>query len=469
MSNISILGSGGGNTPAMSNMTWYVATTGSDSNPGTITQPFRTIQHAINVAASYNYQNLYTATINVADGTYAVNGAPPTVTLLPLTDYPANQYPSLIGNAAARTNCIISNTAGDALATEWYVFWSVNGFQLKSTSGANCDLNCQNYSVVNINNIDFAGSGVLLSATAYSIVGAIGASLSSSTTAATNAIKSFAYSAVPTDGGTWTFNNNPAFSNYVLYASDYSIIGTGAYTNAGTVTGNRLFMFGYSNLEFEGARSTLPGNGTIVIDQPSIYAGDTNSVLGAYENTSSTLANTIVLSDGAGNVEGDYSLTTAGVWSFDNNMQVTSNSTFTTSFTLINSSAGGKPWGLLSTGGAVFNAGWFALIDFDGDAIPIAINDTILALANNVVLNWDSTTDPVANTPDTGLLRESAGVVKVTNGASGYGTLDAAGYKASGTAGISATITTAKVTPVTGANGSMTFVNGILTAQTQAT
>jgi len=35
--------------------------------------------------------------------------------------------------------------------------------------------------------------------------------------------------------------------------------------------------------------------------------------------------------------------------------------------------------------------------------------------------------------------------------------------------GISAVITTAKITPVTGANGSMTFVNGILTAQTQAT
>jgi len=38
-----------------------------------------------------------------------------------------------------------------------------------------------------------------------------------------------------------------------------------------------------------------------------------------------------------------------------------------------------------------------------------------------------------------------------------------------GNDGISATITTAKLTPVTGANGSMTFVGGILTAQTQAT
>ena len=40
---------------------------------------------------------------------------------------------------------------------------------------------------------------------------------------------------------------------------------------------------------------------------------------------------------------------------------------------------------------------------------------------------------------------------------------------ADGSAGITATITTAKITHITGSNGSMTFKNGILTAQTQAT
>lgn len=46
--------------------------------------------------------------------------------------------------------------------------------------------------------------------------------------------------------------------------------------------------------------------------------------------------------------------------------------------------------------------------------------------------------------------------------------VEAATYSVGGTAGISATITTAKLTSG-GANGSMTFVNGILTAQTAAT
>ena len=40
---------------------------------------------------------------------------------------------------------------------------------------------------------------------------------------------------------------------------------------------------------------------------------------------------------------------------------------------------------------------------------------------------------------------------------------------ADGSAGITATITTARLTPVTGTQGSMTFKNGLLTAQTQAT
>ncbi len=46
---------------------------------------------------------------------------------------------------------------------------------------------------------------------------------------------------------------------------------------------------------------------------------------------------------------------------------------------------------------------------------------------------------------------------------------DSSGNITTNSSGISATITTAKITPVSGANGSMTFVNGILTAQTQAT
>jgi hypothetical protein len=53
-------------------------------------------------------------------------------------------------------------------------------------------------------------------------------------------------------------------------------------------------------------------------------------------------------------------------------------------------------------------------------------------------------------------------------GAATATSVNSAAYSVSGTPGISVVITTAKLT-VAGANGSMTFNNGILTAQTQAT
>lgn len=52
----------------------------------------------------------------------------------------------------------------------------------------------------------------------------------------------------------------------------------------------------------------------------------------------------------------------------------------------------------------------------------------------------------------------------------GSNTLRAGGFLSSdGSAGITVTITTAQLTPATGTQGSMTFKNGILTAQVAAT
>jgi hypothetical protein len=50
--------------------TWYVATTGSNTNPGTITRPFQTIQHAANVAQPGD-------TVDIFGGTYREQVTPP--------------------------------------------------------------------------------------------------------------------------------------------------------------------------------------------------------------------------------------------------------------------------------------------------------------------------------------------------------------------------------------------------------
>jgi len=68
-----------------------------------------------------------------------------------------------------------------------------------------------------------------------------------------------------------------------------------------------------------------------------------------------------------------------------------------------------------------------------------------------------------SGTSDVGYARGSAGVFKITNGSNGYGTLDASGYSASGTAGLTIVKT---VKGSDGNNCTMTFTAGLLTATT---
>jgi hypothetical protein len=97
-----------------------------------------------------------------------------------------------------------------------------------------------------------------------------------------------------------------------------------------------------------------------------------------------------------------------------------------------------------------------------------------VTIANTGVLSVSGgTTGLTPATATTGAVT-LAGTLIIANGGTGATTAAGArtnlglGTMATQNVGITATITTAKLTGV-GANGSMTFVNGILTAQTQAT
>lgn len=65
-----LVSTGGGRTVLTGNTNFYVATTGNDSNPGTLAQPWATVQHAVN----FIYTNIdaagFTVTANVATGSY---------------------------------------------------------------------------------------------------------------------------------------------------------------------------------------------------------------------------------------------------------------------------------------------------------------------------------------------------------------------------------------------------------------
>jgi len=75
-----------------------------------------------------------------------------------------------------------------------------------------------------------------------------------------------------------------------------------------------------------------------------------------------------------------------------------------------------------------------------------------------------------ATTPSTGAFTSltATSPIAITSGGTGASTASGARTNLGLGSGLSVTITTAKLT-VTGTNGSMTFTNGILTAQTQAT
>lgn len=77
-----------------------------------------------------------------------------------------------------------------------------------------------------------------------------------------------------------------------------------------------------------------------------------------------------------------------------------------------------------------------------------------LSLSSSSPVNWSSGATFYTGAFDTGLNRGSAGVVKVTNGRSGYGAIDASGFSVSGVAG----------TNFSGPVSNITVVNGIVTS-----
>ena len=78
----------------------------------------------------------------------------------------------------------------------------------------------------------------------------------------------------------------------------------------------------------------------------------------------------------------------------------------------------------------------------DGTNYKISLDTATLGMSSDSLVAWHSVNNVFLGTSDTGLARESAGIVKVTNGASGYGAVDAGGYSASGAAGVTSSTCT---------------------------
>ena len=248
--------SGLNRTTLGSNLNLYVATTGSDSNPGTSGSPFLTIQHAYLVCYQNYDFNGYSATINVADGTYTA-GLNATVPLV------GAKVINLIGDTTTPANCIISVTNAHAVLCQTSgLTVAVKGFKLATATAGNCIWGYLGGEVDITGNMEFgscAGDHVTASeggrsifttaCTAYKISGG-----------AVNHWHVYGGGEIIAQNMTVTLTGTPAFSGNFAGSAQGGIYCLGD-TFSGSATGNRYLDWKLGLIDTNGGGSTyLPGN-----------------------------------------------------------------------------------------------------------------------------------------------------------------------------------------------------------------
>ena len=78
----------------------------------------------------------------------------------------------------------------------------------------------------------------------------------------------------------------------------------------------------------------------------------------------------------------------------------------------------------------------------DGANYKISLDTETASLSSDALIVWHNVNNVFAGSADVGLQRPSAGVLRVTAGAAGYGAIDAGGYSASGAPGVTSTTCT---------------------------
>lgn len=119
----------------VNNRTYYVAPTGSDSNDGSASKPFLTIQKAVDVVAtSLAIAPGVTVTVQLADGTYALQDT------LTLRRFIGAGSIKIVGNTTSPSSVVITNTSTSTHSTQVFAAsdadYTVDGVRMESTVGA---------------------------------------------------------------------------------------------------------------------------------------------------------------------------------------------------------------------------------------------------------------------------------------------------------------------------------------------
>jgi hypothetical protein len=419
---------------ATANQTWYVATTGSDSNPCTSGSPCLTIQHVVNVAAGYNWANNYYPTINVANGTYANTQ----VNLPALVNVPVTSKPLIIGNTTTPTNVSLNDggtgyTFNSAIGSRWYV----NGLSFGGTYGG---VYAHSHSTLFINNLNWGGAlvnnGIYLEPNA-SVYASDDVSPTGTFTISASTMGSWVFNRgiLAFDISTITITNAITFSGYFVYedAQAFFAFNGTTVTNGSNVTAttNGLGMYNGSFFETNSStkvdgttlsRANFPGGSGgshLQVDIWSIFEGDLAGPQAASGGAAAII-------DNNGVIRADFNYTSANVWTFDSVINSTSASTTNSGYILTNTSTGGHAieFGTVGSGGiGGLTVGESYFLDNTTGNIPWSI-DTSGNMNFWGTLGWGASSAGSFTVPtkDTGLSRSAAGYVVAGNGTAGNAT-----------------------------------------------
>lgn len=241
------------------NRTYFVATTGNDSNDGlTAGTPFLTIQAAINAAAKLDWNN-FTVTVSVADGTY-----PGLIAAPPMVGAGFGGELLVTGNLVTPANVVLSNSVASSSTVQALpgsTALRIRGVKFNSSVSSVVYINAQYGAVVEFGNCEFAGTASYhVYASATGSLNAIGDYTISG--GAIAHARAEIGSRVWITARTVTTAGTPAFSVAFVISTLVSsvILNNNVFTGTGA-TGPRYLVDTNSTIYTAGAGATyLPGN-----------------------------------------------------------------------------------------------------------------------------------------------------------------------------------------------------------------
>ncbi|MCL4712261.1 MAG: hypothetical protein KJZ73_13555, partial [Pseudorhodoplanes sp.] len=224
-------GGGGGRELLTASRTYYVRTDGSDANNGLANSSggaFLTIQKAIDVAAALDL-SIHDVTIQVGNGTYTQP--------LTLKSTAGAGKVTIVGDAAAPSNVVISTTSASAVTQEFVRgAWKLRGLKIQTITsghgivcrGSYLEIDAIDFGAIVSTQLNVARGATLVAVGDYTISGACSAHIIADSN-----------SSVFINGRTITLTGTPAFSLYFCGAQLGAIVQAGGSTFSGGASGVR--------------------------------------------------------------------------------------------------------------------------------------------------------------------------------------------------------------------------------------